>query len=101
MEFMRNFAITTMTFCLLAAATAVRAGDCGSPAGCPPTTCCEKVKKTCVRVPDKKTITHTKYSCKEEEICKDRCSTCGLFGKKSCDGCKQGCDNDCNSCGKV
>jgi hypothetical protein len=72
--------------------------------------CCEDGKKwkKCKRycVPEHTTIKkiHVKYRMKEDEVCKDRCTLCGMLGglfkgKKKCDEC---CEDDCcDKCGKV
>jgi hypothetical protein len=78
--------------------------------------CCEdgkkwkKGKRYCV--PEHTTIKkiHVEYRCKEDEVCKNRCTLCGMLGglfrfKKKCGDCCEdaGCDDcdDCDKCGKV
>ncbi len=79
-------------------------------AGVPCEPCCEDVKtwKKCKRycVPEATTIkkTRTEYRVKEDEICKARCTLCGLLGglSKGKKKCGERCEDDCcDKCGKV
>lgn len=86
-----------------------RAGEpCGKPPCEKPRSCfslfkkkdCAKEEKECVRVDDKKKVTHTHYGMIEKDVCKSNCTKCNL-GKKKCGSCKEEKCDQCDKCGKV